>query len=64
VIFLCFTVIGASVSLGPIIVFTDSVFFLPAICNGIGLYLLAKVIRGDFRDYWQKLHAGEFERVA
>ncbi|MGC2939154.1 MULTISPECIES: alanine/glycine:cation symporter family protein [unclassified Brevibacterium] len=63
VIFLCFTVIGASVSLGPIIVFTDSVFFLPAICNGIGLYLLAKMIRGDFRDYWQKLHAGEFERV-
>lgn len=64
VIFLCFTVIGASVSLGPVIVFTDSVFFLPAICNGIGLYLLAAMVRGDFRDYWQKLHAGEFERVA
>ncbi|RBP65717.1 AGCS family alanine or glycine:cation symporter [Brevibacterium sanguinis] len=63
VIYLCFTVIGAAVSLGPIIVFTDSVFFLPAVCNGIGLYVLAKVIRGDFRDYWQKLHAGDFERV-
>lgn len=64
IVFLCFTVIGASVSLGPVIVFTDSVFFLPAICNGIGLYLLAKVIRGDFDDYWQKLHAGDFKRVA
>lgn len=64
VVFLCFTVVGASASLGPVIVFTDSVFFLPAICNGIGLYLLAKVIRGDFDDYWQKLRVGEFERVA
>src|SRR5699024_6901434 len=64
VVFLCFTIIGASASLGPVIVFTDSVFFLPAICNGIGLYLLAKVIRGDFDDYWQKLRVGEYERVA
>ena len=63
IVFLAFTVIGASVSLGPIIVFTDSVFFLPAICNGIGLYLMAKMIRGDFEDYWQKLQAGDFERV-
>ncbi|WP_051297978.1 alanine/glycine:cation symporter family protein [Brevibacterium album] len=63
VVFLSFTVIGGAVSLGPVIVFTDSVFFLPAVCNGIGLYLLARVIRREFRGYWHSLRAGEFETV-
>lgn len=63
VIFLCFTVIGAAAALGPVILFADSVFFLLALFNVIGLYFLAKVIRREFHDYWRKLHTGEVQMV-
>jgi AGCS family alanine or glycine:cation symporter len=63
IVYLAFTVIGGAVSLGPIIIFTDSVFFLPAICNGIGLYLLARVIRREFATYREELREGTFDRV-
>ena len=63
VIFLSFTVIGAAAALGPVILFADSIFFLLALFNVIGLYFLAKVIRREFIDYWTKLQAGEFEMV-
>lgn len=63
VVYLAFTVIGGAVSLGPIIIFTDSVFFLPAICNGIGLYLLARVIKREFDTYRKELDEGAFDRV-
>lgn len=63
VVFLTFTVVGAAVALGPVILFTDSVFFLLAVCNVIGLYFLAPVVRREFSSYWTKLHAKEFPRV-
>lgn len=62
-VFCCFTVIGAAAALGPVVLFADSVFFLLALCNVIGLYFLAKVIRREFLDYWRQLHAGEFEVI-
>ncbi|PMR67142.1 alanine glycine permease [Halomonas heilongjiangensis] len=62
-IFLCFTVIGAASTLAPVILFADSVFFLLALCNIIGLYFLAKVVRREFHSYWTKLKAGEFKIV-
>ncbi len=61
VVFLCFTVIGAASALAPVILFADSVFFLLALCNIIGLYFLAKVARREFRSYWKSLKAGEFK---
>lgn len=63
-IFLCFTVIGAASALGPVILFTDSVFFLAALVNVIGLYFLAKVVRREFAEYWSGLRAGEIEKVS
>lgn len=62
-IFLCFTVIGAASALGPIILFADSAFFLLALCNVIGLYFLAAVVRREFDTYWAGLKAGEFKIV-
>ena len=63
-IFLCFTVIGAAAALAPVVLFTDSVFFLLALANVIGLYFLAKVVRREFSDYWGQLQAGEIEQLA
>lgn len=64
IVYLGFTVIGSAVALGPIIEFTDSVFFLPAVCNGIGLYLMSKVIRREFSTYVGELRSGEIAPVA
>lgn len=63
VVFLCFTVIGSATALKAVVLFADSVFFLLALCNVIGLYFLARVIRREFTDYWRQLHAGEFEEI-
>ncbi|MEV0946807.1 alanine/glycine:cation symporter family protein [Rhodococcus sp. NPDC049939] len=63
-IFLVFTVIGAASALEAVILFADSIFFLMAVSNVIGLYFLARVIRPEFVQYWAKLKAGEFDRVS
>lgn len=63
VIFLSFTVIGAAATLGPVILFADSLLFLLALCNVLGLYFLAKVIRKEFSDYWTGLHDGDFAEI-
>lgn len=57
-IFLCFTVIGAAVSLGPVISFADSMFFLMSVFNVIGLYFMARLIRREFLDYWSQYKRG------
>jgi len=51
-------------ALAPVILFTDSVFFLAALVNVSGLYFLAKVVRREFSKYWDKLHAGEIEKIS
>lgn len=57
-VFLCFTVIGAAVSLGPVISFADSMFFLMSVFNVVGLYFMAKLIRREFLDYWWRYKHG------
>ena len=37
--------------------------FLLALCNVLGLYFLAKVIRKEFSDYWTGLHDGDFAEI-
>ena len=58
---LVFTVIGSSVALGPVVMLADSVIFMLAIFNIIGLYFLAGIIREEIMGYWDRLKAGEFE---
>ena len=62
-IFVVFTVIGAAMSLGPVIDFSDSMIFLMSIPNLIGLYILARVLRGEIRGYRTKVSTGEFAPV-
>ncbi|UYQ77297.1 alanine:cation symporter family protein [Glutamicibacter sp. JL.03c] len=59
--FLCFTVIGAAVSLDPVISFADSMFFLMAVFNVIGLYLMSGLIKREFIDYWQLYTSGKLD---
>ncbi|WP_280678428.1 alanine/glycine:cation symporter family protein [Cryobacterium sp. CG_9.6] len=61
--FCVFTVIGASLSLGPVIAFSDAMIFAMAIPNVIGLYFMARVIRKEIFGYRQRVQTGEFAMV-
>ena len=62
-IFCVFTLIGATLSLGPVIGFSDSMIFLMSVPNLIGLYLLARVIKKEINGYWARIKSGEIEMV-
>ena len=60
--FCCFVVLGASMNLGPVIDFSDSMIFLMAIPNVIGLYVLMPVVRREAKQYWAKIDSGEIRK--
>lgn len=62
-IFCIFVVIGASMSLGPVIDFSDAMIFAMAIANIIGLYLLMPKVKAMLKDYHAKLASGEIKKV-
>ena len=63
IVFCVFVVIGAALALGPVIGISDSMIFLMAIPNVLGLYLLARVIRREIRQYRERVRSGEIVRV-
>ncbi len=52
--FCCILPLGVIIEMGAIVDFVDSVYFLMAIPNIIGLYLLAKPLRAEMNRYMQK----------
>mgnify|MGYP003629801038 CR=1 FL=1 len=58
-LFLVFVVVGASVSLGAVLDFSDMMILAMAFPNIIGLYLMSGEVREDLREYMRKLKAGE-----
>ena len=61
-IFCTFIVIGASMSLGPVVDFSDSAIFAMAIANIIGLYMLFPLVKRDLDSYWSRLQTGEIKK--
>lgn len=61
--FLFFTVIGASMSLGSVIDFSDAMIFSMAIFNIIGLYFLMPKVKSLLKDYQEKLASGEIKKT-
>lgn len=59
VMFLIFVVIGASVSLGAVLDFSDMMILAMSFPNIIGLYIMSGEVRSDLRSYMKKLKAGE-----
>jgi len=57
-IFLSFVVIGSTMSLGPVIDFSDSMIFAMGIANVIGLYVLMPVVKGELKRYWAGIQDG------
>lgn len=58
-LFLVFVVIGASVSLGAVLVFSDMMILAMSFPNIIGLYIMSGEVKADLEGYWQKLKANE-----
>ncbi len=58
-LFLVFVVVGASVSLGAVLDFSDMMILAMSFPNIIGLYLMSGEVRNDLREYSRKLKAGE-----
>ncbi|AXT84315.1 alanine glycine permease [Aeromicrobium sp. A1-2] len=63
VVFCLFIVVGAALSLDPVIGFSDSMIFSMSIANVIGLYILARTVRNEVRSHRSKVESGEFARV-
>ena len=65
--FLIVVVVGASVSLGAVLDFSDMMILAMAFPNIIGLYIMSGEVKVDLDEYWRKLKAGELykaQRVA
>lgn len=58
-LFLIFVVLGASVSLGAVLDFSDMMILAMAFPNIIGLYIMSGEVRRDLLEYQRKLKAGE-----
>lgn len=63
-IFCVFVVIGASMNLGPVINFSDSMIFAMALANVVGLYILMPVVKQEVEQYFSKLKSGEIRPTA
>ncbi|MEJ1223763.1 amino acid carrier protein [Sediminicola sp. 1XM1-17] len=58
-LFLVFVVIGASVSLGAVLDFSDMMILAMSFPNIIGLYIMSGEVRGDLNKYWSDLKANK-----
>ena len=63
VLFLVFVVVGASVSLGAVLDFSDMMILAMSFPNIIGLYIMSGEVKKDLRDYVKKLKAGELYKT-
>jgi alanine or glycine:cation symporter, AGCS family len=63
-IFCVFVVVGASLSLGPVIGISDSMLFLMAIPNVLGLYILARSLKAEILGYRERIASGAIEQTA
>jgi len=63
VVFCGFTILGSGLALNAVLGFSDAAIFLMSIPNVIGLYLLARVLKGELSQYREKVRTGEFARV-
>ncbi len=61
-IFCVFVVIGCSMSLGPVIDFSDAAIFAMSLSNVLGLYLLMGTVKKDLKDYQARIKSGEIQR--
>ncbi|MAQ41150.1 amino acid carrier protein [Mesonia oceanica] len=58
-LFLIFVVVGASISLGAVLVFSDMMILAMSFPNIIGLYIMSGEVREDLKEYFKKVKSGD-----
>ena len=58
------TVIGSSMTLGPVVDFSDSAIFAMAIANIVALYILFPVVKEELNSYWSRLKKGDIRKFS
>lgn len=61
--FMIFVVLGASVSLGSVLDFSDMMILAMAVPNMIGLYIMSGEVRKDLKEYLLKLKNGTLNKT-
>jgi AGCS family alanine or glycine:cation symporter len=61
--YLCCTVIGVTLNFNQLVDFADAIYFLMAVPNVIGLYLLAPVVKREMDSYFARLKRGEIRSI-
>ena len=61
-LFCLFVIIGASMDLNNVVVFSDAMIFAMSFPNIIGLYLMAGEVKKDLKIYLQRLKNGEIRK--
>lgn len=61
-LFMFMVVVGASVSLGAVLTFSDMMILSMSFPNIIGLYIMSKEVKIDLKEYTRKLKSGELFR--
>jgi len=62
-LFCLFIIIGASMELKNVVVFSDAMIFAMSFPNIIGLYILAPEVKRDLKMYISKLKSGEIKKL-
>lgn len=64
--YLALTVVGVTMNFDQLVDFADAIYFLMAVPNVIGLYLLAPVVRREMNSYFARVRSGDIRstRVA
>ncbi|NVK30042.1 MAG: alanine:cation symporter family protein [Gammaproteobacteria bacterium] len=64
VMFCVFVVIGASISFGAVIDFSDAAIFAMSIFNIIGLYALMPVVKREYAKFMEKVATGQIKKYS
>lgn len=61
--YLSATIVGVTMNFDQLVDFADAVYFLMAVPNVIGLYLLAPVVRRELNSYMSRLKSGKIRSI-
>lgn len=63
IFYLSMTVVGVTLNFAQLVDFADAIYFLMAVPNVIGLYMLAPVVKREMISYFARLKSGEIRSL-
>ena len=63
-VFCVFVIVGASISFGAVIDFSDAALFAMSIFNIIGLYYLMPIVKAELKSFLERIDSGEIKKYS